>query len=135
MCSDCWSATCQTPLWPAALLLSCHGFDQDCGRHRLAAARLSFRKGALHLWQAYDRITFASGDLAGSSGYIGSEVTKQCLERGYHTRAVLRSAIPEVTGPLKALGDALPGSLQLQYVPDITASGAYDEVVAGASYV
>lgn len=72
---------------------------------------------------------------AGASGYIGAEVVKQLLDRGYVVRAVLRSEIPEVNNAFQALAAALPGTLELHYVPDIVADGAYDSVVPGADYV
>ena len=50
-------------------------------------------------------------------------------------RAVLRSEVPEVNKALQSLAAALPGTLELHFVRDITAETAYDSVVKGADYV
>jgi GDP-D-mannose dehydratase len=44
------------------------------------------------------------------SGYVGTEVTKQLLEKGYTVRATVRSTSnKDKVAHLLALGEALPG--------------------------
>lgn len=73
--------------------------------------------------------------VTGATGFIGAEIVKGLLDRGYIVRAVVRSVSPETTGPLEKLAAALPGSLELHTVPDILAESAYNNVVVGADYV
>jgi uncharacterized protein YbjT (DUF2867 family) len=75
-----------------------------------------------------------SGLVAGAAGYLGTELTKQLLDRGYIVRATVRSDTPKQTGFLRALATALPGKLEIVEA-DLDKDGSYDEIVQGATYV
>lgn len=73
--------------------------------------------------------------VTGVSGYIGSEVVKQLLEKGYTVRGTVRSKsnTSKVQHLLK-LSDALPGTLEL-FEADLLNSDDFDEVVRGSDFV
>ncbi len=73
--------------------------------------------------------------VTGVSGYIGSEVVKQLLEKGYTVRGTVRSK--SNTGKVQhllTLSDALPGQLEL-FEADLLKAGDFDNVVRGADFV
>ena len=73
--------------------------------------------------------------VTGVSGYIGSEVVKQLLEKGYVVRGTVRSkANTSKVQHLLKLADALPGKLEL-FEADLLKAGDFDEVVRGADFV
>lgn len=73
--------------------------------------------------------------VTGVSGFIGSELCKQLLLKGWEVRGTVRSlAKAEKVEHLRALGDALPGKLTL-HEADLLVDGSFDEVVKGADYV
>lgn len=73
--------------------------------------------------------------VTGASGFIATEVCKQLLEKGYIVRGTVRSTSDaKKVAHLKALGDALPGTLTL-HEADLLKEGSFDEVVKGAKYV
>ncbi|KAL3142279.1 hypothetical protein ABBQ38_002622 [Trebouxia sp. C0009 RCD-2024] len=73
--------------------------------------------------------------VTGVSGYIGSEVVKQLLEKGYTVRGTVRSkANTSKVQHLLKLSDALPGNLEL-FEADLLKVEDFDEVVRGADYV
>ncbi|KAL3152539.1 hypothetical protein ABBQ32_001567 [Trebouxia sp. C0010 RCD-2024] len=73
--------------------------------------------------------------VTGVSGYIGSEVVKQLLEKGYTVRGTVRSkANTSKVQHLLKLSDALPGNLEL-FEADLLKAGDFDEVVCGADFV
>lgn len=73
--------------------------------------------------------------VTGVSGYIGSEVVKQLLEKGYTVRGTVRSkANTSKVQHLLKLADALPGKLEL-FEADLLKAGDFDEVVHGADFV
>lgn len=73
--------------------------------------------------------------VTGVSGYIGSEVVKQLLEKGYTVRGTVRSkANTSKVQHLLKLSDALPGNLEL-FEADLLKAGDFDEVVRGADFV
>ena len=73
--------------------------------------------------------------VTGVSGYIGSEVVKQLLEKGYTVRGTVRSkANTSKVQHLQKLSDALPGNLEL-FEADLLKAGDFDEVVRGADFV
>ena len=73
--------------------------------------------------------------LAGAAGFVGAELTKQLLERGYTVRATVRKASPESTGFLEKIAAALPGKLEIVEGIDLSAEGVFDKVLEGATYV
>ena len=73
--------------------------------------------------------------VTGVSGYIGSEVVKQLLEKGYTVRGTVRSkSNTSKVQHLLTLSDALPGTLEL-FEADLLKAGDFDEVVRGADFV
>ncbi|KAK1242899.1 hypothetical protein MKX08_005711 [Trichoderma sp. CBMAI-0020] len=73
--------------------------------------------------------------LTGATGFIGLRTLVLLLEAGYKVRVAVRND----TGPkkIKAFKSTAPYESQIEYitVPDITASGAYDDAVKGVKYV
>lgn len=73
--------------------------------------------------------------VTGVSGYIGSEVVKQLLEKGYTVRGTVRSkSNTSKVQHLLTLSDALPGQLEL-FEADLLKDGDFDNVVRGADFV
>ena len=70
----------------------------------------------------------------GAAGYLGTELTKQLLDRGYRVRATVRHPTPDGVAHLEALAAALPGSLDIHEV-DLMKPTSLDAVVKGATYV
>jgi nucleoside-diphosphate-sugar epimerase len=76
--------------------------------------------------------------LTGATGFLGFKTLITALKAGYRVRCVIRSPskIAKIlsTPSIKALN---PSNEQLSWitVPDMTAPGAYDEAVKGATYV
>ena len=73
--------------------------------------------------------------VTGVSGYIGSEIVKQLLEKGYTVRGTVRSTsnTAKVQHLLK-LFDALPGKLEL-FEADLLQPGDFDKVLGGADFL
>ena len=73
--------------------------------------------------------------VTGASGYIGSFVVKELLERGYHVRATVRDKTDQgKTAHLVELAQLQEGSLEL-FSADMTKQGAFDEPISGCDYV
>lgn len=76
--------------------------------------------------------------LTGATGFIGHRLLVQALEAGYRVRCATRSpkGIEKILSSesIKNLG-SLTRRLSWVIVPDITASGAYDEAVLGVEYI
>jgi dihydroflavonol-4-reductase len=71
--------------------------------------------------------------VTGASGFVGSHVTRELLERGYHVRGTVRS-LQRTASYAHLL--ALPGAERLDLVEaDLTVAGSFDEAVVGMSGV
>ncbi|KUI65226.1 hypothetical protein VM1G_00033 [Cytospora mali] len=72
--------------------------------------------------------------ITGISGFLGFATALDALEAGYHVRGVIRkeAQIDTIKGALPA---AFHSKLELVTVPDLSAKGAFDEVVKGATGV
>ncbi|KAH8811221.1 hypothetical protein F5884DRAFT_831092 [Xylogone sp. PMI_703] len=71
--------------------------------------------------------------VTGANGYVGSQIVKALLEAGYYVKAAVRSqsAVDTVIKSNPGFQDKISSTI----VPDITASGAYDEAVKGVDGV
>ena len=73
--------------------------------------------------------------VTGCTGYVASEVVKQCLELGWTVRGTARDVNDESkVGYLKKMAADLPGRLELVKA-DLLQPGAFDTVVDGCEYV
>ncbi|MEU0673525.1 NAD-dependent epimerase/dehydratase family protein [Streptomyces sp. NPDC006172] len=73
--------------------------------------------------------------VTGGSGFVAAHLVRQLLERGYRVRATVRSTANEAkTRPLRALGDAHPGRLDL-FEADLLVEGSFDEAMRGCAVV
>ncbi|KAJ2980941.1 hypothetical protein NQ176_g2332 [Zarea fungicola] len=73
--------------------------------------------------------------ITGATGHIGYQVLLKALDAGYNVRVTVRSK--ERMDTLLATKSLKPWEARLSFVtvPDMTASGAYDEAIQGANYV
>ena len=73
--------------------------------------------------------------VTGASGYAGSELVKQLLQKGYNVNGTVRDPSNQaLVQHLIKLGDALPGNLKL-FKADLLQPGSFDAAVQGADYV
>ncbi|KAK9804404.1 hypothetical protein WJX72_011202 [[Myrmecia] bisecta] len=73
--------------------------------------------------------------VTGASGFVATELIKQLLSKGHNVRGTVRDpAASAKTAHLRALGDALPGTLTL-VAADLSVPGSFDNAVDGATYV
>lgn len=72
--------------------------------------------------------------VTGAAGFLGTQLTKSLLEKGYTVRATARQASTESTEHLSLLAKALPGSLELVSL-DLQDQEACSRAMEGAAYV
>lgn len=72
--------------------------------------------------------------VTGGTGFVATELIKQLLEKGYKVHATVRSTSSPRCDPLRKLGAALPGSLEL-FEADLLQPGSFDQAFHGCSYI
>ena len=73
--------------------------------------------------------------VTGATGYLGSELVKQLLEKGYTVHATVRAPNNTKTVQhLQNLSEALPGQLKL-FQADLLQRQAFDKATEGCQYV
>lgn len=73
--------------------------------------------------------------VTGGTGYLGSELVKQLLQKGFDVHATVRVPDNErAVQHLLKLADALPGSLKL-FKADLLQPKAFDEAIQGCQYI
>ena len=73
--------------------------------------------------------------VTGGTGYLGSELVKQLLEKGFDVHATVRAPHnQQAVKHLLNLADALPGNLKL-FKADLLEVNSFDEAVKGCRYV
>jgi nucleoside-diphosphate-sugar epimerase len=100
---------------------------------------MSWRKTAIAQTRARPVFLTAAmayvGVVTGAAGFVGSELVKQLLERGWTVRATVRdTSDSKRVDHLLRLANALPGSLQL-FEADLLREGSFHAACAGADFV
>lgn len=73
--------------------------------------------------------------VTGGSGFVAAHLVRELLERGYRVRTTVRStANAAKTAPLRALGAAHPGQLEI-FEADLLREGSFDEAMKGCAVV
>ena len=65
---------------------------------------------------------------------MGTELTKQLLDRGYTVRATVRDKQSASVAHLGPLGNALPGKLDVVEA-DLSVDGSFDKAIEGSTFV
>ena len=73
--------------------------------------------------------------VTGATGYLGAELVKQLLQKGYNVNATVRDPGNQAqVQHLVKLGEALPGNLKLHQA-DLLQPGAFDKAVESSQFV
>ena len=73
--------------------------------------------------------------VTGGTGYLGSELVKQLLQKGFDVHATVRTPDNEkAVQHLMKLAGALPGNLNL-FKADLLQPDAFDEAIQGCQYI
>ena len=116
--------TVRLQAWPTRHC-QCNAIHIQCSTSRLL----------LHLCQAHRTLLRVCQGLQGGSGFLGTHLVEQLLEKGYTVHATVRRLRdPDNYAHLKRLAAALPGNLEL-FKADLMTPGSFDSAIEGCTYV
>lgn len=73
--------------------------------------------------------------VTGGTGYLGSELVKQLLQKGFDVHATVRTPDNlKAVQHLLNMANALPGNLKL-FKADLLQPNAFDEAIQGCQYI
>ncbi|GAA5982782.1 hypothetical protein JCM10908_006785 [Rhodotorula pacifica] len=73
--------------------------------------------------------------VSGTSGFVGTEVTLQFLQKGFRVRGTVRSQDKADEWEKKHAGEFQKGQLEWSIVEDVAGKGAFDEAIKGVDIV
>ncbi|POY74967.1 hypothetical protein BMF94_1943 [Rhodotorula taiwanensis] len=73
--------------------------------------------------------------VSGTSGFVGTEVTLQFLQKGFRVRGTVRSQDKADAWEKKHAGEFQKGQLEWSIVEDVAGKGAFDEAIKGVDIV